>query len=73
MKSIQAMYLLSGENITCGYDKLNILNSCNIGHDKLVLQYMLTGLQKIIEKPTKFLLVMEYCLIMKALEEEKHL
>ena len=39
------MYLLSGENITCGYDKLNILNSCNIGHDKLVLQYMLTGLQ----------------------------
>ena len=28
------MYLLSGENITCGYDKLNILNSCNIGVKK---------------------------------------
>ena len=28
------MYLLSGENITCGYDKLNILNSCSIAVKK---------------------------------------
>lgn len=28
------MYLLSGENITCGYDKVDILNSCSIGVKK---------------------------------------
>ena len=28
------MYLLSGENITCGYDKIDILNSCNVGVKK---------------------------------------
>ena len=35
--------------------------------------YMPTGLQKITEKLTKFLLVMEFYLIMKVQEEEKHL
>ena len=28
------MYLLSGENITCGYDKIDILNSCSVGVKK---------------------------------------
>ena len=28
------MYLLSGENITCGYDKIDILNSCSLGVKK---------------------------------------
>ena len=28
------MYLLSGENITCGYDKVDILNSCSVGVKK---------------------------------------
>jgi branched-chain amino acid transport system ATP-binding protein len=28
------MYLLSGENLTCGYNKINILTNCNIGVNK---------------------------------------
>ena len=28
------MYLLSGENLTCGYNKINILTNCNIGVKK---------------------------------------
>lgn len=28
------MYLLSGENITCGYDKVDIINSCSLGVKK---------------------------------------
>ena len=28
------MYLLSGENLTCGYNKINILTNCNIGLNK---------------------------------------
>ena len=28
------MYLLSGENITCGYNKVDILNSCSLGVKK---------------------------------------
>ena len=28
------MYLLSGENITCGYNKIDILNSCSVGVKK---------------------------------------
>ena len=28
------MYLLSGENLTCGYNKINILNNCNVGVKK---------------------------------------
>ena len=35
--------------------------------------YMHTGLQLIIERFIKFLLVMEFCLTMKALLEEKRL
>jgi len=28
------MYLLSGEDLTCGYNKINILTNCNIGVNK---------------------------------------
>ena len=28
------MYLLSGENLTCGYNKIDILTNCNIGVNK---------------------------------------
>ena len=28
------MYLLSGENLTCGYNKINVLTNCNIGVKK---------------------------------------
>ena len=28
------MYLLSGENLTCGYNKINILTNCNVGVKK---------------------------------------
>ena len=28
------MYLLSGENLTCGYNKINILTNCNVGVEK---------------------------------------
>jgi len=28
------MYLLSGEDLTCGYNKMNILTNCNIGVNK---------------------------------------
>ena len=28
------MYLLSGENLTCGYNKIDILKNCNIGVNK---------------------------------------
>ncbi len=39
----------------------------------LYLKFLRTGLQKIIERLIIFLLAMEYYLIMKVPEEEKHL
>ena len=35
------MYLLHGENITCGYDAVNILSDCTVGvdiGDKIVVE-----------------------------------